>query len=323
MEKPIIRPRRLRRTPELRSLVRENTLSISDFVMPMFIVPGSKVKKEISSIPGIFHLSADMAAEEAKELSELGISSTLLFGIPERKDPTGSSAWDEHGPVQMAIRSIKKSAPNLLVATDLCFCEYTSHGHCGAFCDHDVDNDATLDLIAKQTLSHADAGADIIAPSGMMDGCVRTIRTALDENSFKDTVIMSYAVKYASGYYGPFRDAAQSAPEFGDRSTYQMDSANSAEALREAQLDIEEGADIIMVKPALAYLDIIKLIKDTFQVPTAAYSVSGEYSMIKLAGSKGLINGKRVMEESLLGMKRAGADILISYYAKEFALAAR
>jgi len=288
-------------------------------MMPIFLVPGKKVKKEISSLPGLFHLSVDSAVVEAKKIRDLGIPSILLFAIPEYKDAKGTSASLENGIVQQALRAIKEAVPSLCVSTDLCFCEYTSHGHCGIICDDDVDNDATLKILADQALSHARSGADIIAPSGMMDGVVTTLRKALDSDGFSDTIIMSYAAKFASGFYGPFREAVQSTPEFGDRRTYQMDPANIGEALREVEIDIAEGADIVMVKPALAYLDVIHAVKQKFQVPTAAYSVSGEYAMVKAAEAKGWIDGNRVMQESLLAMRRAGADIIITYFAKEYA----
>ena len=323
MSFPAVRMRRLRRTPELRAMVRETRVHTSNLMMPIFLCPGSNIKQEIPSLPGLFHFSVDMAVEEAKAIRDLGIPSVLLFAIPEYKDPVGSSGSAENGIVQRAIAAIKAEVPNLVVTTDLCFCEYTSHGHCGIIHNHDVDNDATLKIIAEQTLSHARAGADIIAPSGMMDGCIGAMRTALDEAKFTSTTIMSYAAKFTSGFYGPFRDAVQSTPEFGDRRTYQMDGANSKEALREVALDIEEGADIVMVKPALSYLDIIKSVKDTYKMPTAAYNVSGEYAMVKAAGAKGWIDEQRVMLETLLSIKRAGADIIITYFAKEFAALAK
>ncbi len=288
-------------------------------MMPIFLVPGSGIKKEITSLPGLFHLSVDKAVEEAKLIRDLGIPSVLLFAIPESKDPLGSSASRDNGVVQQAVRAIKEQVPHLSICTDLCFCEYTSHGHCGIIHNNDVDNDSTLKIIADQTLSHARAGADIIAPSGMMDGVVDAMRTALDGKGFSSTVIMSYAAKFSSAFYGPFREAVQSAPEFGDRRSYQMDPANGHEALREVEIDIQEGADIVMVKPALAYLDVIHAVKERFQIPTAAYNVSGEYAMVKAAAAKNWIDGQRVMLESLLSIKRAGADIIITYFAKEFA----
>ena len=319
MSFPAVRLRRLRKTPELRAMVRETRLSVNNLMMPIFLVAGTKVRKEISSLPGLFHHSVDTAVEEAKRIRDLGIPSVLLFAIPEYKDAVGSSASLDNGIVQNAVRAIKESVPTLCICTDLCFCEYTSHGHCGIVHDNDVDNDETLKIIAAQTLSHARAGADLIAPSGMMDGVVATMRATLDEAGFTQTPIMSYAAKFASGYYGPFREAVQSTPEFGDRRSYQMDPANLEEALREVELDIQEGADIVMVKPALSYLDVIYAVRQRFKVPTAAYNVSGEYAMIKAAAQKGWIDGKRVMLESLLSMKRAGADVIITYFAKEFA----
>lgn len=316
---PDTRMRRLRRTPQLRSMVRETRVAPCDMIMPIFLVAGRGVKKPISSLPGLFHLSPDMAVEEAKEIAALGIPSVLLFAIPESKDHEGTSASKDNGVVQAAVRAIKEQVPGLMITTDLCFCEYTSHGHCGIIHNHDVDNDATLKIIAEQALSHARAGADIIAPSGMMDGMVSAIRTALDAQDFKDAVIMSYSAKFASGFYGPFREAVQSTPEFGDRRSYQMDPANGDEAMREVELDIAEGADIVMVKPALAYLDVLQRIKTRFHMPTAAYNVSGEYAMVKAAAAKGWIDGRRVMLEMLLSIKRAGADLIITYFAKEFA----
>jgi porphobilinogen synthase len=287
--------------------------------MPLFVVPGKGIKNEISSMPGQYQLSVDLCAEQAQRIAELGIPATLLFGIPDHKDEQGSSAWDDHGIVQQAVAAIKKAAPDLLVTTDLCFCEYTSHGHCGILKSGQLDNDQTLEILAKQTLSHARAGADIIAPSGMVDGTVQTMRTCLDESGFEQVAIMSYSAKYASAFYGPFREAAQSAPQFGDRKSYQMDPANAAEALREVALDIEEGADIVMVKPALAFLDIIRQVKDRFQMPTAVYNVSGEYTMVKAAAERGWVDGQRIMLEILTSFKRAGADIIITYFAEEYA----
>lgn len=319
MSFPTTRLRRLRRTPSLRAMVRETRLSLDNLMMPIFLVPGNGVRSEISSLPGVYHLSVDRAAEEAAALQELGIPSVLLFAIPESKDTHGSSACADDGIVQRGVRSIKKAAPGLTVVTDLCFCEYTSHGHCGEVVDGDVDNDRTLSMISEQTISHARAGADVIAPSGMMDGTVGCMRNALDQAGFKNTAIMAYAAKYSSAYYGPFREAVQSAPQFGDRRTYQMDPANRNEALREVALDIEEGADIVMVKPALSYLDVVRAVKDQFQLPTAAYNVSGEYAMIKAAAQRGWIDGERVMMETLLSIRRAGADIIITYFAREIA----
>ncbi len=319
MEFPTTRLRRLRQNPTIRSLVGETTLSVDDLVAPLFIVSGQGVKKEISTLPGQYHLSVDMVAEEVNSLKNLGISSVLLFGLPAQKDEEGEISCSEDGVVQRAICAIKKEIKDVLVVADLCFCEYTTHGHCGVLVEEEVDNDLTLNNTGKQALSLARAGADIIAPSGMMDGMVSTIRKSLDEENFTNTIIMSYAAKYASAYYGPFREAVDSTPSFGDRRSYQMNPANAREALREVELDISEGADIVMVKPALAYLDIISKIKDKFPVPLAAYSVSGEYAMIKAAAEKGLIDEGQVMVETLLSIKRAGADIIISYFAREFA----
>ncbi len=319
MSFPIDRPRRLRRTAAIRRMVCETRLDVADLVQPLFIVPGSGVRREISSLPGQFHLSADMAAAEARTLEQLGVPAVLLFGIPSHKDESGSTAWAEDGEVQSAVRAIKQAAPGMAVITDVCLCEYTSHGHCGLIAHGDVDNDSTLELLGKTAVSHAAAGADIVAPSDMMDGRVRAIRTALDNNGYKDVAILSYAVKYASGYYGPFRDAAGSAPQFGDRKGYQMDPANALEALREAELDLAEGADMIMVKPGIAYLDVLAKVKETFKRVTAAYQVSGEYAMIEAAARNQWIDRRRVIMETLLSFKRAGADIIISYYAGEAA----
>ncbi|MBT8346426.1 MAG: porphobilinogen synthase [Desulfofustis sp.] len=316
---PEYRPRRMRRNEALRSLIRETSLSAAQLVYPLFIVPGKKVKKEVSSMPGVHQISVDQIAIEAKELQTLGVNAVILFGIPEKKDGLGSGAHDQDGIVQRAIRELKNKIPELLVITDVCLCEYTDHGHCGFLVNDEVDNDTTLEILAKTALSHAKAGADLVAPSDMMDGRVAEIRATLDENNFEMIPIMSYAVKYASAYYGPFRDAAESTPQFGDRRAYQMDPANSREALREATLDVDEGADVLMVKPALAYLDIIARLRDEFDLPLAAYQVSGEYAMIKAAEAKGWIDGERVMQEALLSIKRAGADIIITYFAKEMA----
>jgi porphobilinogen synthase len=313
------RTRRLRKTENIRRLVRENRLTVDDLIYPLFIEEGTNIETEIVSMPGIKRWSLDRISKELDEVVALDIPAVLLFGIPSKKDEIGSETWNDKGIMQNAIRFIKKNYPSLYVITDVCFCEYTSHGHCGVVHNNDVDNDATLPNIAKQVISHAKAGADMVAPSGMMDGMIATIREALDNTGFYDLPIMSYAVKYASAYYGPFRDAADSAPTFGDRRTYQMDSANRDEALREATFDEQEGADILMVKPALAYLDIIRDVKNNFDRPVACYNVSGEYAMIKAAAEKGWIDGDRVMMESLLSMKRAGADIIITYFAKEVA----
>lgn len=316
---PIIRPRRLRKNPQIRNLVRETTLSVNDFVLPLFIVEGKGIKKPISSMPGHFQLSLDQIKEEMKDVKAHGIQSVILFGIPEHKDAEGSSAWDEHGIMAKAIQEIKETSPETYVITDECFCEYTSHGHCGILKNGDVDNDATLENLVKQVVTHAKAGVDMVAPSGMMDGMIGAIRDGLDENGFSELPVMSYAVKYASAYYGPFREAAESTPQEGDRKSYQMDPANRREALKEASLDVEEGADILMVKPALAYLDIIRDVKEQFDLPVAAYNVSGEFAMIKAAAEKGWIDGEKVMMETLLSMKRAGADIILTYFAKEAA----
>lgn len=313
------RTRRLRKTENIRRLVRENRLTVDDLIYPLFIEEGTNIETEIVSMPGIKRWSLDRISKELDEVVALDIPAVLLFGIPSKKDEIGSETWNDNGIMQNAIRFIKKNYPSLYVITDVCFCEYTSHGHCGVIHNNDVDNDATLPNIAKQVISHAKAGADMVAPSGMMDGMIATIREALDNTGFYDLPIMSYAVKYASAYYGPFRDAADSAPTFGDRRTYQMDSANRDEALREATYDDQEGADILMVKPALAYLDIIRDVKNNFDRPVACYNVSGEYAMIKAAAEKGWIDGDRVMMESLLSMKRAGADIIITYFAKDVA----
>ncbi len=286
---------------------------------PLFVVPGERVKREIGSMPGQFQLSVDSAVEKAHALYELGVSSTLLFAIPEFKDEIGSSAWHPQGIIPKAVKAIKKAIPEMVVVTDLCFCEYTSHGHCGVMHDGHLCNDETLPNLLKQALVHAEAGADIIAPSGMLDGTIGFLRHGLDENNFSNLPLMAYAAKFASSFYGPFRDAVQSAPEYGDRKTYQMDPANGQEALREVELDIQEGADIVMVKPALAFLDVIKAVKDQFEMPTAAYNVSGEYAMVKAAAKLGWLDEKRVMLETLTSIKRAGADIIITYFAESFA----
>ena len=316
---PEYRPRRLRKTAVLRSMVRETELSVSDFIYPMFVVPGKGVKKEIGAMPGVFQLSKEKLVEEALEAHDLGVPAVILFGIPERKDEVGSEAYRADGVVQQAIEALKKARPELMVITDVCLCEYTSHGHCGIIENEDVLNDATVEVLAREALSHARAGADMVAPSDMMDGRVGAIRESLDENGFSGIPIMAYAAKYASAFFGPFREAAESTPEFGDRRSYQMDPANSLEALREVRLDIEEGADIIMVKPALPYLDIISLVRSEFDLPVAAYNVSGEYAMIKAAAAKGWIDGERVMMETLLSIKRAGAKMILTYHAKEAA----
>ena len=300
-------------------MVRETSLSPDDFIYPLFVTFGKGVKKEISSMPGCYQESVDTVTKHAKEVFSLGIPSVILFGIPEHKDEIGSGAYDEHGVVQKAIRAIKNKVPELFVITDVCMCEYTSHGHCGIIKNHEVQNDPTLELLAKEAVSHAKAGADMVAPSDMMDGRVDAIRTALDEEGYGEVPVMSYAAKYASAFYGPFRDAAESTPQFGDRRSYQMDPANRREGLKEVALDIEEGADIVMVKPALAYLDVISDVKDSFDVPVAAYNVSGEYSLVKAAGKLGWIDEQRAMMEVLTSIKRAGADLILTYFAKEAA----
>lgn len=313
------RTRRLRKTENIRRLVRENKLTIDDLIYPLFIEEGINIETEIASMPGIKRWSLDKISKELDEVVALNIPAVLLFGIPTHKDEVGSETWNDKGIMQEAVRFIKKNYPSLYVITDVCFCEYTSHGHCGIIHNNDVDNDATLPNIAKQVISHAKAGVDMVAPSGMMDGMIATIREALDNTGFENIPIMSYAVKYASAFYGPFRDAADSAPAFGDRRTYQMDPANRDEGMREAIFDDQEEADILMVKPALSYLDIIRDLKNNFDRPIACYNVSGEYAMIKAAAANGWIDEERVMMESLLSMKRAGADIIITYFAKEVA----
>ena len=316
---PTIRLRRLRRTESLRRLARETELAAADLIYPLFVCPGKGVRKEISSMPGNYQLSPDQLVEECREAADLGILGVILFGIPSRKDEKGSEGYDPEGIVQTAVRQVKEACPNLLVITDVCLCEYTSHGHCGLVRGEEILNDPTLELLAKQALSHADAGADIVAPSDMMDGRIGVIREALDDSGFQDTPILSYAAKYASSFYGPFRDAAESAPKFGDRRSHQMDPANSDEALREVKLDLDEGADIVMVKPALPYLDVVYRIKQTFQVPVAAYQVSGEFALIKAAGANGWIDEDRMVMESLTAIKRAGADVILTYFAKDVA----
>jgi porphobilinogen synthase len=319
MSFPKIRMRRLRRSESMRKLVRETILSVYNLVYPLFVREGKNLKQPIESMAGCFHFSPDTIAAEAAEVASLGIPAVLLFGLPKKKDDIGSEAWAEDGVVQRAISEIKKTVPQLLVITDICLCEYTSHGHCGVITNGKVDNDATCELLAKVSLSHAQAGADIVAPSDMMDGRVRYIREALEENGFHDVAIMSYAAKYASAFYGPFRDAAESAPAFGDRKTYQMDPANARQAMAEIALDIEEGADIVMIKPALAYLDVIYRARQRFDCPIAAYNVSGEYMMIKSSAAAGLLDEKAAMLEILTAIKRAGADIIITYFAKNAA----
>ncbi len=313
---PIYRPRRLRANENLRRLVRETHLSVDDLIYPMFVVHGENIANEISSMPGCYQYSVDRLVNAAKELASLGIPATILFGIPETKDPLGAEAYSEDGIIQQAVRAIKDAVPDLIVITDVCLCEYTDHGHCGIIKDGEVLNDSTLDLLVKESLSHAHAGADVIAPSDMMDGRVGAIRDVLDEEGYEHIPIMAYSAKYASAFYGPFREAAESAPQFGDRRSYQMDPANAEEALREVALDIEEGADIVMVKPALSYLDIIHQVKTEFQMPVAAYNVSGEYAMVKAAARNGWIDEKRVALELLTSIKRAGADMILTYFAK-------
>jgi porphobilinogen synthase len=316
---PEYRPRRLRKNEAFRALIRETHLTPAQLIYPLFIMPGKNKREPIPSMPGVFRISVDQLAKEAKECLKLGVNSIILFGLPEKKDPMGSGAHAKDGIIQRAIRELKNKAPGLLVVTDVCLCEYTSHGHCGIILDKQVDNDATLEVLGQTALSHAAAGADMVAPSDMMDGRVGEIRTVLDENNFHNVPIMSYAVKYASSFYGPFRDAADCAPQEGDRRGYQMDPANALEALREATLDVEEGADILMVKPAVAYLDIISKLREEFDLPIAAYHVSGEYAMIKAAGAKGWIDEEKVMAETLLSIRRAGADIILTYFAKDMA----
>jgi porphobilinogen synthase len=316
---PLNRPRRLRRTEALRRMVRETRLSPDNLIAPMFVCPGRGVNNPIKSMPGVAQLSPDIAAREAREIAAAGVPAVILFGLPEHKDAIGSEAWSDSGSVQRAIGEIKEHAPGLVVITDVCMCEYTDHGHCGAIKDGDVDNDATLQLLTREALSHARAGADIVAPSDMMDGRVGAIRRALDENGLCSVAIMAYSAKYASAFYGPFREAAESAPQFGDRRSYQMDPANGDEALREVALDLEEGADIVMVKPALPYLDLIWRVKQQFKCPVAAYNVSGEYSMVRAAGINGWLDERRAAMEILVAIKRAGADMILTYFAKQAA----
>jgi porphobilinogen synthase len=314
------RPRRLRRTETIRSLLRETTVRAEDLIYPLFVVPDSRPRAEIRSMPGVWQNRVGEVLEECRRAADAGVRAVLLFGLPEYKDAVGSASWDPNGPVQSAIEGIKRSVPEMAVIADVCLCEYTDHGHCGVIAGGDVDNDATLPLLAKQAVSFASAGADFVAPSDMMDGRVRAIRRALDEGGMTEVGIMAYSAKFASGFYGPFREAAESAPKFGDRRTYQMDPANAREALREMELDVEEGADIIMVKPALSYLDIIRAARERFDLPIAAYNVSGEYAMVKAAAERGWIDGTRVMNEILTSIKRAGADLIITYFAVDFAL---
>ena len=317
---PTARPRRLRQKPELRRMVRETNLSPADFIYPMFIVHGQKVRHEVPSMPGVYQLSVDLLARESEELLQLGIPAVMLFGLPAHKDPLGKENFADDGIVQQAIRALQTASPELVITTDVCMCEYTDHGHCGLVEDGQILNDPTLEILGQVAVSHARAGADVVAPSAMMDGQVAAIRRALDEAGFAAMPIMGYSAKYASAFYGPFRDAADSPPQFGDRSSYQMDSANGREAMREIELDIREGADIIMVKPALPYLDIIRQARDSFpDLPLAAYNVSGEYSMLKAAARLGWLDEKRVALESLTAIKRAGADIILTYWAKDAA----
>jgi len=316
---PDYRPRRMRQSEAFRKMVRETALSVNDFILPMFAVDGKGVKDPIDAMPGQYHLSIDNLVKVARQAFDLGVPAVILFGIPPKKDPLGTQAYAKEGIVQRAIRAVKNKVPELAVITDVCLCQYTDHGHCGFVDGHTVDNDASLDLLAKTALSHAKAGADMVAPSDMMDGRVAEIRNMLDENDYSQIPIMSYAAKYCSSYYGPFRQAAHSTPQFGDRRTYQMDPANAREAIREATMDVEEGADIIMVKPALAYLDIICRIRDEVDLPIAAYNVSGEYSMIKAAEKMGWLDGQKVMMETLTAIKRAGADMILTYFALDAA----
>jgi porphobilinogen synthase len=319
MSFPTHRPRRLRRSEAIRSLVQETRLTTAGLIYPMFVCPGTKVRQEVSSMPGVYQQAADQIVEECREVEALGIPGIILFGLPETKDPRGAISLSSQGVVQRAIEAIRKANLKLLVITDVCLCEYTDHGHCGVVENGEVANDATLTILAQQALSHVRAGADIVAPSDMMDGRVAAIREILDEHKFENTAILSYAAKYCSGFYGPFREAAQSAPQFGDRRSYQMDPANAREALKEVELDLGEGADMVMVKPALPYLDIIRQVRDAFDIPLAAYNVSGEYAMVKAATQKGWLDEKRVVLEILTGIQRAGADIILTYHAKDVA----
>ncbi|MCY4390230.1 MAG: porphobilinogen synthase [Desulfurellaceae bacterium] len=319
MSFPVHRPRRLRRTENLRRMTRETHVRVDDLLMPLFIVPGTRVENPIGSMPGIAQLSVDRAVEECKQIRDLGIPGVILFGIPDEKDAGGSDAYNDNGIIQRALRALKEEVPGLTLITDVCLCEYTDHGHCGLVKGNDVDNDATLELLVKESLSHVRAGADMVAPSDMMDGRVGAIRQALDQQGFPHIPIMAYAAKFASGFYGPFREAAESTPQFGDRRSYQMDPANGDEAIREVALDIEEGADMVMVKPALPYLDIIRRVKEKFDCPLAAYNVSGEYAMLKAAALNGWLDEERVMLEALTSIKRAGADIILTYFAKDAA----
>lgn len=321
---PIVRNRRLRETAAMRNLVRETSISANDLIYPLFFTTGTGIKEEVSSMPGVYHLSLDLLEQEIREIIALGIQAVLVFGVPADKDEVGSSAYDANGIVQEATRRIKQVAPDLAVIADTCLCQYTTHGHCGVLCTHGdgsvhIDNDESLEMLARTAVSQAAAGADIIAPSNMMDGYVVAIREALDEEGYSHVPIMAYSVKYASAYYGPFRDAAHSAPQFGDRKSYQMDPANAREALREAESDIAEGADFLMVKPGLAYLDIVRMLRDRYNLPIVAYNVSAEYSMVKAAAANGWLDEKTIVLETLIGFKRAGADLIITYHAKDIA----
>ncbi len=319
MSFPTHRPRRLRRSEGLRSLVRETPLAASDFLYPMFVCPGKRMRKEVPSMPGIYQQSVDKFLEECREIEDLGIAGIILFGLPEKKDERGSEAWAKDAPVQRAVEAVKKAKLNLVVATDVCLCEYTSHGHCGVVKSGEVLNDPSLELLAQAAVSHARAGADVVAPSDMMDGRVGAIRGALDHAGFVDVAILAYSAKYCSAFYGPFRDAAQSAPQFGDRRSYQMDPANAREALREVALDIEEGADMVMVKPALPYLDVLHAVRGAVNIPVGAYNVSGEYAMVKAAARNGWLDERRTALEILTGIRRAGADFILTYHAKDAA----
>jgi len=319
MSFPLHRYRRLRRSESLRTIVRETSLAPSDFIAPLFVVPGAGVRQPVLSMPGVDRVSPDLAAKDAKSLASLGVLSVILFGIPEEKDAVGTSSADSEGPVCRAVRAIKAESPKTVVMTDVCLCEYTDHGHCGVIAHDTVDNDATLPILAAEALAHAKAGADVVAPSDMMDGRVGAIRAALDKSGYRDVALLAYAAKYASGFYGPFREAAESTPSFGDRRAYQMDPANVREAIKEVLSDVEEGADLVMVKPALSYLDVVRAAKEATNVPVACYNVSGEYAMVKAAAANGWIDGKRVTLEILTSMKRAGADLILTYHAKEAA----
>ena len=319
MSFPLHRYRRLRRSESLRTIVRETSLAPSDFIAPLFVVPGAGVRQPVLSMPGVDRVSPELAAKDAKSLASLGVLSVILFGIPEEKDAKGTSSADPEGPVCRAVRAIKAESPKTVVMTDVCLCEYTDHGHCGVLAGDTVDNDATLPILAAEALAHAKAGADVVAPSDMMDGRVGAIRAALDKSGYRDVALLAYAAKYASGFYGPFREAAESTPSFGDRRAYQMDPANVREAIKEVLSDVEEGADLVMVKPALSYLDVVRAAKEATNVPVACYNVSGEYAMVKAAAQQGWIDGKRVTLEILTSMKRAGADLILTYHAKEAA----